>query len=400
MPSPTTKRLHFLDTLRTIAILVVFLFHCARFFDADDWHVKNAITTTGATLFIISLVLWIMPLFFFISGGSSWFAIQKKSAAKFFTDRVKRIFIPLAFGCLVLALPQVYFERVSHGAYQSSLINFIPHYFEGMYGFGGNFAWMGLHLWYLLLLFVFSCLLLPIFVVGKTKLKGSTIEKVIQGPLAFILFPVLTFIPGFLLNPDHFIGFRVWGGWNLVEHLLFLLLGFLAFSGNDFIQNCKRYKIMFTVIGLAATSLIIYWYLAEQPAAFGTSFFALKVAIRSVACWMMISAILGWSAQYLNLTGKRWSYSSEAVLPFYILHQTVIIILGYYIVQWNIPIVAKYSLIAFFSFITIAALYDWVVRRTKVTRWLFGMMPVRKVAASSLNTTSETRISSAIPIKT
>jgi len=64
---------------------------------------------------------------------------------------------------------------------------------------------------------------------------------------------------------------------------------------------------------------------------------------------------------------------TEAVLPFYILHQTVITIIGFYVIQWNLGIAPEYLIIASTSFIAIIAIYELLVRRINVLRFLFGM---------------------------
>jgi len=77
-------------------------------------------------------------------------------------DRVLRLLVPFVSGVLVIVPPQVWVERVGHGAFAGSFFAFYPHYFDGLYGFGGNFAWIGLHLWYLLLLFLITVVLAPL----------------------------------------------------------------------------------------------------------------------------------------------------------------------------------------------------------------------------------------------
>jgi glucan biosynthesis protein C len=156
-----SNRQYYLDWIRVGTILLVYFFHCGRFFDYGDWHVKNAAFSPAIDFFTYALVGWMMPMFFFISGASTWFALGAKSNKQFVSDRSKRIFIPLLMGILLLSPHQVYLERLTHHQFSGSFIDFIPHYFSGWYAFGGNFAWMGLHLWYLLLLFVYSLLTLP-----------------------------------------------------------------------------------------------------------------------------------------------------------------------------------------------------------------------------------------------
>ena len=158
------ERRYDIDWLRVLAMLSVFLFHCARFFDYEDWHVKNNQLDLGLSVFVSFLGLWIMPIFFLLSGEGSYFALSFRKSGQYITERLKRLVVPLLFGMFVIIAPlQVYLERVSRSQFVGSFIEFYPHYFDGFYAFGGNFAWMGIHLWFLEFLFIFSLLSLPPF---------------------------------------------------------------------------------------------------------------------------------------------------------------------------------------------------------------------------------------------
>ena len=61
--------------------------------------------------------------------------------------------MPLVVNIFSLCILQVYLERITHHEFTGSIFDFLPHYFEGIYGFGGNFAVVGMHLWYLAVLF-------------------------------------------------------------------------------------------------------------------------------------------------------------------------------------------------------------------------------------------------------
>jgi len=146
-------------------LIIIFFFHCARFFNFEDWHVKNNQLDEGMTLFVAIVAQWIMPLFFILSGISSYYSLKSRTGSRYLGNRFQRLVIPLIFGTFVLLIPvQVWIERASHGQFDGNLIEFYPYYFEGFYGFGGNFAWMGLHLWYLEMLFVFTLLTFPLFI--------------------------------------------------------------------------------------------------------------------------------------------------------------------------------------------------------------------------------------------
>ena len=68
-------------------------------------------------------------------------------------------------------------------------------------------------------------------------------------------------------------------------------------------------------------------------------------------------------------------YASEASLPFYMLHQTVIVSIGFFIGDWNLSILVKYPLLILVAFTMIMALYELLIRRINGLRILFGMKP-------------------------
>ena len=82
---------------------------------------------------------------------------------------------------------------------------------------------------------------------------------------------------------------------------------------------------------------------------------------------------LGFAAHYLNFNNGFLKYANEAVLPFYIMHQTVIVSIGYFIRDWQLAVFPKYLFLAATSFITIMVLYEFIVKRVNVLRYLFGM---------------------------
>src|SRR4030042_3954385 len=93
-----------------------------------------------------------MPLFFVLSGASPFYSLCLRKPGQFIQERVKRLIVPLVFGILVLIPPQVYLERIYFSQFIGNFFQFYPNYFDGIYGFGGNFALFRHHLWYLLFL--------------------------------------------------------------------------------------------------------------------------------------------------------------------------------------------------------------------------------------------------------
>ncbi len=378
-PKTATVRLYFVDWLRVLSMIAVFFFHNARFFDMfDDWHVKNATTSMAPTVLIAFLGQWIMPIFFVLAAAGTYYALKFRSAIQYVQERTKRLLIPLVFGMLVIVVPQAYFEVVSHTHVTSiSYLQFYPQFLGRL----SQLPWY--HLWFLAYLFAFSLITLPVF-------RGSRIDEDIDSRLAivfarpWIFLPFLVFLLAFvniILNPQSFWGNTGSGGWNIIAYFLFFVSGYLIFSSPRIMETVKKLSWVALAAGIVTLVTIVLFFiepLADEEKCFGTTTFAVARIVQGLNSWLWILAILGIGSRFLNRNSKFLDYSNEAVLPFYILHQTVIISVGFYVVQWNIGIPAKYAIISSTSFIIIMAIYELLIRRVNALRFLFGMKIKKK----------------------
>jgi glucan biosynthesis protein C len=374
-----------LDWLRVLTILTVFIFHSGRFFDQGDWHVKNPTTYFGMDVWTAFLADWMMPFIFIISGASLYYAISKGGVGKFVKDKVSRLAVPLVVGVFTHAALMVYLERLTHHQFSGSFWQFLPHYFEGWYGFGGNFAWMGLHLWYLLILFVFSLLLYPLF--RWLRGGGSAMLSAVCGVVAYpgvvyaLALPVM--ILAGTLNPDSFAGMRSFGGWSLIPYAVFFVYGFIIISSLRLQERIQQLRGVSLVGGiLTAIGTFLLHGTGADPY-YGTLQFALVYATFALSAWCWILALLGYGMRSLTRNTPFLQYTNEAVLPFYVMHQTVLLSVGYFVVQTTLPDPLKWFVIALISFAIVLGLYEFLVRRINLLRILFGMKPLRKAVVLS-----------------
>lgn len=380
------KRRHDIDWLRVLTILLVFFYHCARFFNYEDWHVKNNQLDLGMSVFASFLVLWIMPFFFVLSGESSYFALGFRTSRQYIKKRFKRLVIPFLFGTFVVLIPlQVYIERVSHSQFTGSFIDFYPHYFNGFYAFGGNFAWMGLHLWFLLFLFIFSLITLPFFIYFRDEIRHDLISRVSgffkkSGAIFLLAVPLILLELLVNLQPES-IGRRDFGGWNPFTYLIFFILGYLIASDLQFRLIIERYRIIALLLGgITSILLLTSWYIPSFTDLFNNIFgYILGGILRPFVSWCWIVAILGFGSKYLSFNNRVVKYANEAVLPFYILHQTMIVLIGFYIANWNTSVILKYIILSTLSFVLIFSIYELVIRRINLLRFLFGMRIKNKI---------------------
>jgi peptidoglycan/LPS O-acetylase OafA/YrhL len=106
--------------------------------------------------------------------------------------------------------------------------------------------------------------------------------------------------------------------------------------------------------------------------------FVLFQVIWSLASFGSVVFMLGLGARYLNFNNRALNYANEAVLPFYLFHQTIILVVGYFVIRWNMGILPKFLIVTALSFLAIMALYEFGVRRFNVMRFLFGMRPAKR----------------------
>jgi hypothetical protein len=360
-----------------MVILTVFVYHSARFFNLDGWHVKNLTLSWQVEIWEQFLATWMMPMCFVISGMSVFYALGKERVGKFVKDKFLRLFVPLIVGIFTHSALQVYLERLSHGEFSGSFIEFYPRYFEGLYGFGGNFGWMGIHLWYLEMLFIFSLIFLPLFSLlmggrGQRILTGLGNVLAIPG-LAILLTLPITLILNFV-DESSPLGMDVFGGWSILSHAWFFLSGFVIASNERLQQSIQRLRWLW----LAGAAVLTISQISAAIASAHLGSFGLEH--EDLMAYLWILTFLSWARQYLNFSTPRLQEANEAVLPFYILHQPVLLVIGYFVVHWAIPDLAKWIIIYASSFVVIMAIYEYVVRRFNVIRILFGMKPLQKQA--------------------
>jgi peptidoglycan/LPS O-acetylase OafA/YrhL len=382
----TTQRQTYLDWLRIISILGVLFFHSAMPYVAEDgWHIKNAQTSNLMMESNHFLHLFRMPLLFFISGTVSYYMMQRRSALNFIGLRFRRLFIPLLVGMFIIVPPQIYMERLangyrgSFGQFYTSVFNFVPYP-------KGSFSWH--HLWFIAYLLIYDLIFAPLFawmVSSKSDGFKQKLTLLAKGKWVYMLM-----LPGViwftLLSwqlPET--NDLVHDGCYFVYWLFFVLAGFICIVQPKLMDSLERNRRFALTIGFLSLMLweCMRWNGIEpgetrwpfQNILFSYAF----TALRPIIAWGWVLALVGYGKQYLNGTHKALNYLNQAVYPFYILHQTVIVLVVYYIVQTrNESILSKYIYTVGITFFVTVLIYHLLVRPYALTRFLFGMKPLEK----------------------
>jgi peptidoglycan/LPS O-acetylase OafA/YrhL len=365
-----------LDWLRVLAVGLLVFFHTAVIFDLWSFHIKNPDTSFALTVFVGVVDVWHMPLLFLVSGASTWYALEFRTPRIYVRERLKRLLVPLVFGALVVIPPQIYFQRLQEGLFHGSYLDFYPRFFHGLYP-NGNFTWN--HLWFLAYLLVFSVGLAPLFARLKTPAGRGRLKKLAERfgrtgaifwwglPLALIEGALRQVFPNGNQN-------LVWDWANFLVYLVLFGYGFVLASDERFRKIVARHGRAALVLGVLATLAGYFILTRSNPYRSwwaGWTYFPILGFNR----WFWMIGFLYLGQKYLNSGGRRLAWMAEAALPFYILHQTVIIAAGYYVVQWDAGIAVKFAAIASAGFAGSLLIYEVLIRRVGALRFLFGMKP-------------------------
>lgn len=378
------KRIYYIDWLRILAIITVFFFHTSHFFDPIYWHVKNPEQSESVLLFLGFVNLWIMPLFFFLSGASGMFGVRKPFAS-FLKSKTLRLAVPLVLGALLLIPPQKYVEGLSNHTFSGNYADFLQAYFSGgmfHYPMGFDVLWIGAlsyHLWFLGHLFLISVLLFPLMRYidnNSDKLLGQ-----LHRLTSFTGGTVLLFIPvaiaGVLLK-KHFPNYTSWC--DFIKYGLFFLLGFV-YTRHEGLK-ASLLKSRFVALGIGLTLTIMYFVsFAVKDSAFGQLFqnyqiypyYVFQESVGPLVTWCWIIFFVSMGMKYLNNDSKYRQPLNEAVLPFYILHQTILLLIGYVVVGWSWTSWGKFGFIATSALFTITAIYILAIKPFNFSRLIFGM---------------------------
>lgn len=377
MPSLSTPRRHDVDNLRSLAVLMLVPFHTARLFDATPWHMKDGDAPHGAAAMLLRAIeLWQMPLLFLLAGLAAAYALEARGPLAFLRERVTRLLLPLAFGIAVLVPPQVWVERVTPSAplrqsapvFEGSFGAFLPQAFVCCYP-AANFSWH--HLWFLPYLFLYATLLALVSRAGD----GARLARWTAARPWRLLLPIAPLIAvEIALRPSFPGSHDLVSDWaNHAHYGLLVVLGWWFGRNPAAGAATARYLPVFTVFAACTTSL---WF-ASLPATRGGLGVVevaapARLAVRTAAEWLVLLALLGAGRRWLDRPVRLLVSFAPLSMAFYMLHQTVIVLLGWALFDWQDAPLWKGLTIAGAA-VALSLAGAALVARSPALRPLFGM---------------------------
>jgi surface polysaccharide O-acyltransferase-like enzyme len=350
-----------IDWLRAGAVYLLLLYHSARPFDSEDWHVKDAHPSVAVDLMNGAIGLWHMPLLFTLAGWSLEASLERRGTSGVLRERRERVLVPFAFGCVALIPLCAYVEGRHKGELDSGFLEYLPAFFTSL----DQFTWM--HLWFLIYLYVFTLLYLP--ALRRLHERRPRIERVPAWvpyaaivPLVAVQVALRGRWPGYQNLYDDWANFALYS--------LFLIAGFLlaCFPAIERAVHDERRRAACA----GAAAVLAHAVLTgggKLPA--GSPRWVAAEALTAVAGACVVMALLGYGAKLLAGRERGLGFARDSAMPVYVLHQPLIILLAVPTVALPAGAAVKLPLLVATS--TTATLGAYLlVRRSRTLRQLLG----------------------------
>ncbi len=347
-----------------------------------QWHLKSTYQSDSLKSFMLILNPWRMSLIFLVSGMAISLVEPKISGIQLLKLRSIRVFVPLLIGMYIIVPPQLYFELASKEGFSDSYLSFIHFYIDidtekyphHQHGDLGLLTWN--HLWYLAYLFCYTL----IYITLKPILTRIPWDSFPKKPLPiFFALTSLLILYKTLLAPDYPQTYALAGDWY--SHALYFtmfIFGYVLAKKKDIwdsIIRRRRRLLAIAIIHGALLLMFVHWSVEswlENSGLTPTVKNLMITWVTSIYTVASVFAAVAYAGTYLNKPSKTLHYINEAILPWYILHQTVIIFLAVTLSRHTLGPMLEPLILIVITFFICALLYEFI-KRFRITRFIFGM---------------------------
>lgn len=382
MPRTVSIPRHYgLDWLRIAAFGLLILYHIGMYFVPWAWHINRIDPAGWLAAPMLLLNSWRLPLLFVVSGYASAALLARQAhnpsiATQFLRERSTRLLIPVLVAIILIIPPQPWVELVTKSNYTGSLLHFWTTDYWQFSGKLGMILPTWQHLWFVCYLWAYTAALVLLLTIIPASIRArcqTIIDTALSG-WRMIAVPALLAIVLVLARGVETVRLDAWvEGW--AAHVIFFgsfLFGYYLLRADAGWAAIRRYWSAALVLSLTAYTAIIgvkfAFQGAEEPLWAVTAF----AIARPLHGWCTIIALLGIADRFWNRDDPWRATLAEAVFPFYIIHQTIIVVTGFIIVNWMLPIPAEFAILLTATIVG-CWLFYLIGKRFRMVRPLIGL---------------------------
>lgn len=375
---PISSRRHDLDALRVGAFGLLILYHLGMFYVPWGWHVKSDHVLPQLEPLMEAVNPWRLSLLFVISGAATRFMAGKSGTGELARQRSSRLLIPLAFGVLLIVPPQSWAEVVEKYGYAGSFLDFYPRYLSADRSFGDLILPTYNHLWFVAYLWVYTMIALACRPLAP--LADRIAARLLDGPGLFLvpaaLFGLYRATAGLAWGETHNVFADAYGH---LQYGTAFLLGLVMARNVEVWARLQDARVITASVGaglLAAGVWLGGLGVDDMP---GIPVVAFAV-LREAYAWMVMAALFGFARRYITRGSPLLTLAGDAVFAFYIIHQTAIVMAGFFLKPLGLPVLAEAGVILVVTLASCTAGYA-LARAIPWLRLPLGLKPAPKPVA-------------------
>jgi peptidoglycan/LPS O-acetylase OafA/YrhL len=369
----TDGRRHDIDALRVFCFGTIIIYHTSLIYGTKDWWINSIESSRLVDVIEIASHPWRMSLLFFISGLVTASLLHRRSFAEVRSTRTRQLLPPFVLGVLFVVPPQLFFSP--HNSFPDlSYWEFWLHHIQS--GATLEHMWFLAYLW----IYVFSWSVLQPKIQRHWPNLSASLATRLQGkglyivPIMFLMILRLCLYPVF--------GVTLVIATDFYAHALYFsmfMAGSLLVNEKGFWQEIDRQRwislavAILSLLALTGFYTLNFWQDMQEivPTAMNI--------IWPIFQWCAMMTLLAFAGRIASRPNRVVTYLNKSTMTYYIAHQTVIVIVAYYVAQaglldiWSfIPIVVATAIIC-----AIIAEAKTIVT-ARLVPWIFNLASVRK----------------------
>lgn len=357
-------RRHDIDFIRVVVFGLLMIYHTSLIFGTRGWLVHSDIPVRAFDLIALVSHPWRLSLLFFIAGITTSALSRRFSPEEIRNQRTKQLIPPLLFGIFVLIPPQIYIALTTDFGLDMGYLDFWGLYLrfgEVRDGAGGWIALVSMqHLWFLAYLWVYTA----VFTILMASFRGrfTWLSRTVRAVLGrgLLLWPIVYLaILRLVLYPVFGEAVDITNDWyNHIVYFSFFALGFRMANDEALWDAVVARRYLAAWCAALSLAVLVSLFFLYPPNQRGLEIVLLLRVIRSVFQWCAIVAILGFCRLFVTRANPVITYLNRAMLSYYVMHQTVLLLVAYWLKQAFGFGASSFAVIVVMTMLVCAVLYE------------------------------------------